>query len=392
MRIVRKIAARCAPFVDSVHKARQRLVWDLVSSLTCRGAVAKLSSIGSKLPRQVMGKHALKCADRALSNKNLHSERNVWYGAISRTLMSPQSRPVILVDATELCDGFGSMRASLAVDGRAVTLWDFVAEKDSLMKPKSLQTFLSELDDVLPEGCRPILVVDGGFRGPFFKQVQDMGWDFVGRLSRNTWIQSPKDKTQAKTLFARATKRPRSLGPCSITRRAYSAHVVLYDGRSARARKSAKRKKIRGQNRERKRRSRAYEPWVLVTSCSSMSARRIMRLYSYRMQIEESFRDDKSQRFGFGLEMARCKSATRLANLLLIVALASWVLMVVGHFAEVHDLQRHYCANTIRKRRSLSVWTLGRRLIERPPNTPILQEGIGLALQRIQALALQCAT
>jgi len=41
------------------------------------------------------------------------------------------------------------------------------------------------------------------------------------------------------------------------------------------------------------------------------SARRIKQLYALRMQIEETFRDMKSHRWGFGLRYARCSDARR---------------------------------------------------------------------------------
>jgi len=50
---------------------------------------------------------------------------------------------------------------------------------------------------------------------------------------------------------------------------------------------------------------REKEPWLLATSLpvTSTLAKKVVKLYSARMQIEESFRDIKSYRFGAGLEL-----------------------------------------------------------------------------------------
>ena len=41
--------------------------------------------------------------------------------------------------------------------------------------PRIHQEFLERLNAVLPEGCRPIMVTDAGFRGPWIPDVQAFG-------------------------------------------------------------------------------------------------------------------------------------------------------------------------------------------------------------------------
>ena len=81
------------------------------------------------------------------------------------------------------------------------------------------------------------------------------------------------------------------------------------------------------------------------------------------MQIEETFRDLKSHRFGWSFEDARTKSCARMAVMLLLAALASAMAMVAGLAAAAMGLERHYQANTIRTRRVLSLVYLGRAVI-----------------------------
>jgi transposase len=53
---------------------------------------------------------------------------------------------------------------------------------------------------------------------------------------------------------------------------------------------------------------RERDPWLLVASCalSMLSVRQIVTIYSKRMQIEQSFRDLKCERFGCALYYIPC--------------------------------------------------------------------------------------
>ena len=65
-----------------------------------------------------------------------------------------------------------------------------------------------------------------------------------------------------------------------------------------------------------------------------------MRRYRQRMQIEESFRDLKSQHFGEGLERSRSDGTGRFTVLVLIAALAAFLLWLLGTAAEHRGLPR----------------------------------------------------
>jgi hypothetical protein len=95
------------------------------------------------------------------------------------------------------------------------------------------------------------------------------------------------------------------------------------------------------------------------------SSRKIKQLYAQRMQIEETFRDTKSHRWGFGLSYARCSGGRRLEVLLLVAALASLVLWLVGLCGRAQDWSRRLRVNTERRRPVLSTVFIGRQLLRR---------------------------
>lgn len=247
MRDVTRVA-RCFEHVHrDVHEARWRLVWSLVESL-CLGAKATVTSIGRGLRRRVGEKHAIKCADRALSNKHLQDEVFRWYRGIAHRVIKPGSRPVIAIDATDFQDGWAAMRASVAFDGRAITILNDVRQKKVMTRRTVLSAFLQMLKKVLPTECRPVVVVDGGFRGPFFEEVRKLGWDFVGRPQSNVYLYGASFTGQVRKIYKKATSRPKDLGWLQYTRKRYVGRIVLHDGRAPKARRFRR----RGQERERK--------------------------------------------------------------------------------------------------------------------------------------------
>ena len=106
----------------------------------------------------------------------------------------------------------------------------------------------------------------------------------------------------------------------------------------------------------------AREPWLLATSLTC-TASKVVATYARRMQLEEAFRDLKSPRFGWAFEFSSSKNPARLEMLLMIACLASLVTLAVGAAAESQGLAAQFQANTIRKRRVLSLAFLGRRIL-----------------------------
>lgn len=91
-----------------------------------------------------------------------------------------------------------------------------------------------------------------------------------------------------------------------------------------------------------------------------------MRLYGKRMQIEECFRDMKSDRFGFGLNLSRSKQPGRLNILLLIAALATLCLWWIGYYARQQGWYLQFQANTVQDRNVLSIPFLALAVARRP--------------------------
>ena len=356
--------------VAPLHRGRRDALIACVNS-ALNGQALSVTALGRRLNTGIDEKHQIKRVDRLLSNRHLHGERVSIYASLAQQLLARCPRPVIAVDWSDL-DGAKRhflLRASLLLDGRSLTLIEAVhglAEKD---KPRSHQQLLDHLQTFMPANARPVLVTDAGFRTPWFKQVRAMGWDYVGRVRNRHLVSDNAGQTwfDAKTLYAKASVTPKEMGAFELTRRnPLSVRlVVVRQPKRGRSKQTLCGQRARSAHSKRQA-AREREPWLLVTSLSTRSARpqRVVSIYARRMQIEEAFRDLKSARYGLGFDVSCSYTTQRIAVLLLVALLALYVAWVIGTCVERCNQQRRYQANTERRRRVLSIVYLGRRALQ----------------------------
>lgn len=364
-RLLRKIC-------PDMHKLRRTALFVNVMA-ALHGAVLTVTHLGRSISSDAKEKHCIKRADRLLSNRRLQRERLEVYSALTRQLIGSKQRPVLLVDWSDMdeCKRHFLLRASVPVEGRTLTVYEEVHTLRTKEKPKTHQRFLQTLQKMLPLDCRPIVVSDAGFRTPWFKEVEALGWDWVGRIRNRHQVQLCGEAAwlPCKRLYDKATSTPRALGQARLTENnPITCRLVLYKGKpkgrvhlnrlGQASRSSHNRKHAQSQR----------EPWLLGTSLPEgfKHAEKVVKLYALRMKIEESFRDVKSSRFGLSLELHRTYQVERLQNLLLIATLALMVAWLMGKATELTGQHRHYQANTIRNRVVLSTIFVGLKVIDDP--------------------------
>ena len=281
-------------------------------------------------------------------------------------------RPVIILDWSDLREdrSWQLLRAAVPVGGRSLTLYEEVHPLSAYDNRGVRKRFLERLREILPPGCRPLLVTDAGFRTTWFRQVEAMGWDWVGRVRGRTHFQLDNEENwqPCRTLHAMANSRVRHIGTVELTESNPLACDLYLVKKKKRGRQQLTCRGTRargGRSLSCERRQR--EPWILVTSLGSRAAQQVMRCYQLRMQIEESFRDMKNARLGPHFRSARSNSAERLSILVLIGTLATLVAWLVGQAMQRFGLQRHYQANTTRHRPVLSTVFLGLQSFRRQP-------------------------
>lgn len=215
----------------TMHATRLRVLWAAVDAVTHGGRLT-LTGIGRTLRSQTTVKHTIKRVDRLLSNPHLHRDRALLYTTLIQQVLGPQTRPVIIVDWSDLTPDrrWQVLRASLPVGGRALTLYDEVHPLQKLGNRRVQQAFLRTLHRLLPAKVTPILVTDAGFRSPWFLAVTQLGWTFVGRVRNRDWVcfASTSSWVPCKSLYAHARATPTTLGLCELVRsRPFSCRLVL---------------------------------------------------------------------------------------------------------------------------------------------------------------------
>jgi len=85
----------------------------------------------------------------------------------------------------------------------------------------------------------------------------------------------------------------------------------------------------------------------------------IVSIYKTRMPIEEAFRDLKNMNNGLSLRHCRRFNIARLNIALLLGAIATFLLWVVGILAKENKPHYSFQANTIKHRSVLSLFTMG---------------------------------
>jgi hypothetical protein len=385
--ILNKILPLVSP---NMHKTRRNALSACVLSLA-QGNLCTVTSIGRGIQSKAYEKHRIKRSDRLLSNPNLRYEALSIYAYICR-LFVIQTRPIISVDWSDL-DARGQhflIRASMAFEGRSITLYEEVHDKLTKEKPKTHRQFLSVLKALLPSKAKPIIVTDAGFKTPWLDEVVKQGWDYVGRVRRPRKYYD--DSLQAwrciSTLFSSANQKPKHLELKHRQSSPITNQFVLYKS-SPKGRHSINQKgKIRASLSSLTAARGAKEPWLLVSSLpvNRLFAKRCVRAYETRMQIEEGFRDMKSSRFGLGFELNFTSKIERLSNLILLTTVTALLLVLIGKVIELTGYAKRFQVNTLRKRRVLSHFYLGKRAIMTRFQIPKKewQDGIRQLVQQLE--------
>jgi hypothetical protein len=352
------------------HKTRNAALVRVVAA-ALDGAKLSLTHLGRARSGDTFEKHHIKAVDRLLGNPRLHVERAGIYAAIGRTVLRGIKRPVIVVDWSDFEPGrkFALLKAAIPIGGRAITLYERVFPFARYNSPSAHREFLIALHAIVPARCKPVVVTDAGFRGPWFQAVEQLGWDFIGRVrNRIKYFNRATGRwCYTDSLYKLATAKTQHLGEVLMSKR-HNYWFRLYLVR-AYAPHVGRHKRRRGDQPNGLYRRLHRAPWLLVTSLPHERGceRRIKQLYSQRMQIEQTFRDAKSHRWGLGLRYGRCNDVERMQVLLLVASLATLMLWLAGLGARSLNWTRHFQANTVRARAVLSVIFLGRQLLLRQP-------------------------
>jgi hypothetical protein len=361
MRATDILREKLSESLSFLHMKRETALWRMVDGLL-QGQRLVLTDVGRSLPGASSMKHRIKAVDRFLGSAAMQMAITRIYAALAAVLLRRHQRPVIIVDWTGTGSGFWLLSAKLAFEGRALTILSRAYPEKRKANPLVERRFLRELQKIIPEHCRPILVTDAGFLFKWIDEVRALGWDYIGRARLKKMVVRVKGRCMRLVdVYGLARRKPRDLGTAWLGKANPRGHRAILSARpKSKGRQRLNRKGTsRASAMARSAESGAREPLLLITSLTDPPSV-VARLYGFRMQIEETFRDLKSHRYGWSADLIRTRRARRVDMLLLIAALAALAMHVIGLALRGGVVARGMQANTARAREVFSTFFLAK--------------------------------
>lgn len=388
--IIQDLLARQCPQIHAKRRAG-------LAALAMASHSGGLSLVGMSraLPCTTSLRHRIKRCDRLLGNTSLAAQRELIYAAMCERLLARIERPAIIIDWSDLLPDCSQhlLRAALVVKGRALVLYEEIHPTAHYTSPTVHRRFLLRLRAMLPQQCRPVLITDAGFRAAWFKLLDELHFDWIGRIRNRDMVRQADAPDSpwcgCKSLYPQARRQARDLGHFDYVRRNPVRCRLVLLKRAPQGRHSLT---LRGAPRRSKQslaaRASQTEPWLLAVSppLASLPAAAVARLYAARMQIEQTFRDLKDARWGLGLRRAQTRKAERLTMLLLIAALSTYALWLIGLAARANGFDVPYASNRTATN-TLSLLSLARVWIHEPGTVSLSMQSIRAAWDELLQLA-----
>ena len=301
MNVKQLISKYLLDVTPTMHKVRRLSLFAAIES-TINGGVLSVTGLGRNIDNRAYEKHRIKRVDRLCGNVHLKQEIPLVYSRMCVAIVGQNKQPIIHVDWSDMDTRKQHflIRASIATQGRLLTLYEEIHPLSLKEKPKTHRLFMQKLKAMLPQNVTPVIVTDAGFRIPWFTLVESLGWDFVGRVRNKTFCNKKRDSTwlPVKSLYQLGTLRPKDLGQYQqgMKQSFESRMVVVLRKAKGRKDKTATGERARKSKTFRACAEREKEPWLLATSLNKTrySSKKVVKIYAIRMQIEESFRDLKT--------------------------------------------------------------------------------------------------
>ena len=287
-------------------------------------------------------KHCTKQVDRFLSKSKIdlvEAQR-----ALCRYLIGEQSDIIVALDWTEFdADDHSTLAIYLLTGhGRALPLvWQTVTKSEIAGGRTDAEIELvRRFSSFIPDSVRITMLGDRGFGYCELVQVlHELGMDFVLRIRSNIYVEKADGESKLSGDWLLPSGRARMFKDVRLTAAGVEVESFV----------AVKKKGMK-------------DPWLLISSLCEHTATQITKLYGKRFRIEETFRDQKDNRFGMGLSATHIRQTHRRDRLLLLCSLAYIFIISLGQAGEAVGLDRILKVNTS-KTRQLSLYNQGLRWI-----------------------------
>ena len=298
-----------------------------------QAASLAVSAIGQGLALRegLNTKHAIKQVDRLFSNRGLDVQK--LFASWVPFVLAERLEIVVALDWTDFDkDDQSTLVLSLCTShGRSTPLGWKTVLKSQLKKRRNEyeDALLYRLREVIPDGVRVTVLCDRGFADKKLYEFikTELGFDYIIRFRASITVTDARGQSRAARDWILSSARTLKLRDARVTQDGYQVGAVVI-------------KKDHGMK----------ETWCLATSRSELSGGEVVALYSRRFTTEETFRDQKDPRFGMGLSQTTIKDPKRRDRALLVCAMATVLLTLLGAAGESLGEDRMLKANTSKQR------------------------------------------
>jgi hypothetical protein len=266
-------------------------------------------------------------------------------GVVRQALRRRKKKLIVSFDWTDV-RGFQTLMASAVLKGRSVPLLWASCTKHAYDGHRSRNAFeeslLLVLREMLPPALQVILLADRGFgRTELARFCRQHDIHYVIRINPDVHVQGP-------SFVGKLCDYPLRKGTCKLL-------ADTWYREQNPVRQNIVIRWVRGLPKHRD------ECWFLMSDLS-LGPASLSRLYARRMSIEVLFRDQKNKLNGWALRTTKITRADRLDRMLLILALAYWLLCGIGLIALRTCKPGHWSSGS---KNDCSIFTIGRVMVDR---------------------------
>ena len=327
---------------SALRKSQAKTLAALVDAALRTGRVS-LAALGRKLTGPARCKHRIKRAQRFCANRRVHVA-DAMRGLITRLCRRRREPLLVALDWVEV-RAFHTLMAAAVFGGRAVPLlWASYPEWELHKSQNNLEEGLIRLlRDLVQSPVEIVLLADRGFgRAELARACLGLpGLHFLLRVKPDVGVRHPRYRGLLNRYPVRKGLRRVLAGAAYRLKDPVTVNVVIRWKKGLPAGRD--------------------EPWFLITDLPG-NAVALTELYGRRMAVEELFRDDKSLRNGWALRLVQVTKAERFDRLLLVLALAYWLLVGMGLVARSRHRPGAWCGSN--RAQECSAFTIGRVLID----------------------------
>ena len=148
----------------SIHESRLKVLMETSKSLLNHSKLT-LTGLARGLKNRANTKSNINKMNSLIGNEKLYQERKVFYRTLNSWVIGSRTAINVIVDWSSASPGerYQLLRASIAVKGRSLTLYEELHPLSDYNKEEVHNKFINNLKEILPPMMEVTIITDAGF-------------------------------------------------------------------------------------------------------------------------------------------------------------------------------------------------------------------------------------